>query len=562
MPSTFLERNKKKGLLAALLLFLRQRKAASLSLLFVLLSSTLFVSPSYILIDMPGGARLAAGVAWIAQKAGVDASRWGLGLGGRRSFHELMAAFRTAKEAGSARAVGWGAFFSRVGAGGTAADSLDMVKGSRKDLEAMSGGAHSIAGVLNVEDVKSNPDQEGVALSEAELAGEHEGFIKSAFAGGFLRGLLGGSGFIGAGSRPGDRASGGLDATGKVTAPKTAIQSGAKGTLSSARSSAMEARAKSGAVAARSMGSKRAFAQLAEGRGRAAIATSPNCNDDCPGEFATTNTGAIYDGNAVSGKGMDILAIAQLQEGSLDIPIGADAIAEDAQKDAEQMTKDAETCKELDDQYGPKENKLNAEMEAISKQFEDMDCGSGGCSKSKAKKCKALGDDLKAKCSEYMGVRCKHTRECPLTKNQNCSNECSQFETTESKKIVDYNDNAVKDDFQAETRMVTQDQADDSASCASQSAQVDSSKQTTQSAINQYRNAGCDTNGWKTKSAWSLDYIRCKPLAGAVEGDCKSFADAQCSYVKMCTSSNDGCYTAESCTVENIDDIQQVLNAQ
>lgn len=559
MPSTFLERNKKKGLLAALLLFLRRRKAASLSLLVMLLSSTLFVSPSYILLSVPGGTRLAAGVAWIAQQAGADASRWGPGFGERRSFHELMAAFRAAKEAGSARAVGWGAFFARVGEGGAAADSLGMVKGSRKDLEGMSGGVRSILGVLSPEEAKSNPDQEGVALSEAELAGEREGFIKGAFAGGFLRGLLGGSDFIGAGSRPGDRASGGLDATGKAAVPKTVIQRGAKGTLSSARASAMETRARNGAAAARSLGSKRAFTQLAEGRGRAAIATSPNCNDDCPGEFAATNTGAVYDGNAVSGTGIDILTVPKLGDG-FDIP-NAD-LAQDYQDDAEQMTEDAEKCKELDEEYGPEENRLNAEMEAISKQFEDMDCGSGGCSKSKAKKCKALGDDLKAKCSEYMGVRCEHTRKCPLTKNQNCSNECDQFETTESKKIVDYNDNAVKEDFQAETRMVTQDQADDSASCASKSAQVDSAKQTTQSAINQYRNAGCDTNGWKTKSKWSLDYIQCKPLAGAVEGDCRSFADAQCGYVKMCASSDDGCYTAESCTIENIDDIQQVLNAQ
>src|SRR4051812_31165272 len=134
---TFLEKNKKKSLLALLLLFLRQRKL--LVLLFVLLlgASMLFMPSSWV-TSFPGGARFAAGVAWIAGELGVDVSRWGIGSEGRRSYADLLEAFRHAKAGeGNGRGAGWGAFFGRgAGSGGAGTESsLDLVKGSRSDLE-------------------------------------------------------------------------------------------------------------------------------------------------------------------------------------------------------------------------------------------------------------------------------------------------------------------------------------------------------------------------------------------------------------------------------------------
>ena len=97
--STFLEKNKKKSALAALLLFIRTRKTVTALLLLVALASFLFVSPSNLILSFPGGARVAAGVAWIAGKVGVDTSKWGL-AGGKRDYGDLLAAFRAAKDGG------------------------------------------------------------------------------------------------------------------------------------------------------------------------------------------------------------------------------------------------------------------------------------------------------------------------------------------------------------------------------------------------------------------------------------------------------------------------------
>ncbi|MEQ1902523.1 MAG: hypothetical protein ABL866_17540, partial [Devosia sp.] len=72
--STFLEKNKKKSALAALLLFLRTRKTVVALLLLVAIASFLFVSPSNLLLSIPGGDRAAAGMAWLAGKVGVDTS--------------------------------------------------------------------------------------------------------------------------------------------------------------------------------------------------------------------------------------------------------------------------------------------------------------------------------------------------------------------------------------------------------------------------------------------------------------------------------------------------------
>jgi len=448
MTATFLDRNKKKSALAALLLFLRERKVLVLLLFLVLAASTVFLSPSSWITGLPGGTRLAAGVAWIAGKAGVDVSKWGLSPAGRNSYGDLVAAFRAAKAGasnGAAGGVGWGAFFGRAASDGTVPNSLDMVKGRRSDLEAAgkdgSAKNQTVQGVLDPADAKADKDGQGVALSDADLGGEREGFVKNAFAGGFANGLLGGVGdgalsggafagrgfFSGSGgassARSADLARSGLDGLTPAAATRSKIQGAAKGSLSAMRSRAVEARGMRGSAAA-GLGGNRAFLQLAQGRGRAALGTSPNCTaPGCPGEFATTNTGAIYDGNKIDGENTTILTAPQV-DGIQSPNIPDTSIAQGYEDQANQMDADAKKCKDLDAKYGPQENALNAQMTEISDQFKNADCGGGGCSHEKADHCQALGDQLKRKCSEYMGVRCEHTKACPLTASNNCSNEC------------------------------------------------------------------------------------------------------------------------------------------
>lgn len=455
MSQTFLDRNKKKSLLAALLLFLRERKILVLLLLLVLIASTVFLGPSSFITGLPGGARFAASVAWIAGRMGVDVSKWGLANGGRASYGDLVAAFAAAKAnaAGGSGAVGWGAFFGRAGgAGGAAPNSLDMVKGSRADLEGgagsgKDGAGQTVKGILDPADASADKDGQGVALSDSDLGGQREGFAKSAFAGGFANGLLGANGGGGSGdgalsggafARRGffsgsggaaasagskDLAKLGLEGVPSAGATRSKIQGAAKGSLSAMRSHAVEARGMRGAAAA-GLGGNRAFSQLAEGRGRAALGSAPNCvSPGCPGEFAATNTGAIYDGNSVGPMNTSILTAPEV-DGIQSPNIPDTSIAQGYEDQANQMQADAQKCKDLDAQYGPQENALNAQMTAISDQFKSADCGGGGCSKSKANHCKDLGNQLKSKCNEYMNVRCEHTHACPLTAGQNCSNEC------------------------------------------------------------------------------------------------------------------------------------------
>jgi len=474
MKPTFLDRNKKKSLLAALLLFLRERKVLVLLLLLVLVASTVFLSPSAWITGLPGGTRFVASVAWIAGKMGVDVSQWGL-AGDKHSFNDLLATFAAARaNSGKPGVVGWGAFFGRSsGAGGTGQDSLGFVKGSKSDLESsvasgkgaggVGGAGDGIAGAISPEDAKADKNANAVAIDQNDLGGEREGWVKSAFAGGFMNGLLGsgGSGPLGSGMN-GLRGSGagGLDGaaglsggayagkgffSGKggasgdsnglarsglaglgVSAPRSKIQGAAKGALSARSARELDTKAMRGAADASTLGGNRAFTQLAEGRGRAALAITPNCTPPaCPGEFATTNTGAIYDGNHIGGETTSVITAPQV-DGIQSPNIPDTSIAQGYEDQANKMDADAKKCRDLDDQYGPQEKDLNQRMNDISGQFKSAGCGSGGCSRSKARYCQRLGDQLKSTCNQYMNVRCTHTHACPLTAGTNCSNECQQ----------------------------------------------------------------------------------------------------------------------------------------
>jgi hypothetical protein len=477
MPPTFLQRNKKKSLLALLLLFLRERKVLVLLLLVLLLASTVFLGPSSFLTGLPGGARFAAGIAWIAGKMGIDVSRWGLGPKDHDSYAELLAAFRAAKNGSGA--AGWGAFFGHGGAGdGAIPNSLDMVRGKASDLAGNGGkggadgqGGSAIQGVIDPADANANKDGQGVALADSDLGGEREGLVKSAFAGGFMNGLLGGgaggdgglSGLNGLGANGGGRgglngfgaggdgglsggayagkgffsgSGGAVGATGSDLAkiglngytagkaPSPRAGAPAHGSLSSIRSHAVETHGMQGAAAA-GLGGNQAFFQLAQGNGRAMLATTPNCTPPaCPGEFSATNTGAIYDGTNIGPTNNTILTGTPV-DGFTPPNIPDTSIAQTYENQAEQMDADAKKCQDADAQYAPQADALNGQLTDLSNQFKAADCGGGGCSKSKVNHCKALGNQMTSVCNQYMQVNCARVHACPLTANQACQTECS-----------------------------------------------------------------------------------------------------------------------------------------
>lgn len=173
--SRFLERNKKKGLLALLLLFFKRGKGVGAILAMVALLSCVFVAPSGFLVDIP----------WISAMAERLGLRSMLG-GGEMRFSELSEALRAARERGTAgRRGGWfGA--GRGGVSGFGKSTVDYVKGGEGMLgegtydNVANGSGESVDGVLRPED--ANKMNDGVSLSEEEM---RNGLLRSAFAGKF-----------------------------------------------------------------------------------------------------------------------------------------------------------------------------------------------------------------------------------------------------------------------------------------------------------------------------------------------------------------------------------------
>ncbi|MCM2303989.1 MAG: hypothetical protein NDJ72_04755 [Elusimicrobia bacterium] len=585
--STFLEKNKKKSALAALLLFIRTRKTVTALLLLVALASFLFVSPSNLILSFPGGARVAAGVAWIAGKVGVDTSKWGL-AGGKRDYGDLLAAFRAAKDGGGK--AGWAAFMR----GGAAADaaklaagstgSLGFVRGNAKDLEAAGGsGANlpkpgSVSGVLNPDDAKNSAEGEAVALSEGDVTGEGEGLVKSAFAGGFGSGFgsgsgfgggsgsaggmlsggsFAGSGFFGGGKgavsgKLGDVVKGGLEGIKSQTGTGVQIKGGAKGQMTASRASSINSRTSKGLVGTHTISGQRAFVQLAAGRGRAAISVAPNCTPgtNCPGEFAAVQTGAVYDGNTISGDRTDILTAPEID--GFDSPNLPDSgMADDYIRQAEKMDADAKKCRELDDLYGPQEREYDKAQERLSNQFEAMGCGQGGCSKSKAKKCKALGNQMKQLCRDSMTIRCKHIHECPLTANNNCSAAECDGPARNKKKVTDVNDGV---------RSTTMDQGEESAECTYTKNGVIEARQATKNAVDSYRSYGCEALYPSQVLSDKLKYLSgCSGRENQVINTCKHYANAVCQNARAC-SGGECTGNTDECVITDLKGIEEFIS--
>ncbi|HXT00797.1 MAG TPA: hypothetical protein VN915_09005 [Elusimicrobiota bacterium] len=331
--STFLQRNKKKSALGLLLLFLREKKVLVLLVLLVFVASTVFISPSSWITGLPGGERFAAGVAWMAGKLGVDVSKWGLGGPGKRSYADLLEAFREAKASHNGGGIGWGPFFGHGGANGAGAagagggeGSLGFVKGSKSDLDhgvgadGAGGGPQSVAGVVDPAEPKSR-DGNAVTLTADDLGGQRAGYANGLNGNGFIgashfangsgpggggplsggafanKGFFNGNG--GAAGTSNSLAKAGLASLGPVATPASVKGGAAKGSLSAFASRGVESRATKGVMGAASLTNNLAFAQAAEGKARDDIGTQ--CvPPSCPLEYASTNSGAIYDGNNIT----------------------------------------------------------------------------------------------------------------------------------------------------------------------------------------------------------------------------------------------------------------------
>ena len=93
----------------------------------------------------------------------------------------------------------------------------------------------------------------------------------------------------------------------------------------------------------------------------------------------------------------------------------------DLQKDIDRATKiqeDARKCEEAQTRWKPVQGQHNQAILDLSQQMKDMGCGGGGCSKSKAKKCKAKGNEMKAECRALDNANYQLYLECPLMQEE------------------------------------------------------------------------------------------------------------------------------------------------
>ena len=93
---------------------------------------------------------------------------------------------------------------------------------------------------------------------------------------------------------------------------------------------------------------------------------------------------------------------------------------------AQQSEQDAKKCEAAEEQYGPQERQHMEAIQNYSNQLNAMDCGSGGCSKSKYQACMAVGDKMRGECNQYNSVAALKAQACPLMDGKSSQMDCSQ----------------------------------------------------------------------------------------------------------------------------------------
>ncbi|HBL17292.1 MAG: hypothetical protein A2X36_14065 [Elusimicrobia bacterium GWA2_69_24] len=476
--SQFLQRNKRKGALAALLLMLRRGKGLAALLMMILMLSSVFIVPSGFFMGIP----------WVAKAVNMLGLAALFADSGNGGFSEFAEALRNARS--SRNLMPTGAYRSRSGGMNLSQSGMDLVRGELRDGQAKTydgvakdAGA-SVDGVLRPEDSKKM--HEGVALSEGELA---DGLLKSAMAGTFAQGggpgggvfsdrmgLRGGSGASGSmslattggvGNTSGVSKSGGARGgagagravtrdtrlassvfrggargqsylsgvnggqLGKMVPGGTSYQRAYGGGASAAADSCFTGAPAIGPAQQKAYvtGGHRAqgtptsadangetFNSLAAGCVLGEVASPPTCISDCPGEFASGVSGAIYDGNKVD-EGM----IASPNE---PVPVTPDMTEVGGLLDqANQMEEDAKKCEEAEATYGPQERQLMSDIQELSSEA-SATCGGGGCEDNEDA-CRSLCNQMTSKCNEYNTVAAQKAAACPLSNGQFEAMDCA-----------------------------------------------------------------------------------------------------------------------------------------
>lgn len=426
--SEFLERNKRKGAVAGLLLLLKRGKGAGPVMLMASLLAVVFVLPS--------GMRSRLGE-WLGfDRDGMRSSGEG---GDVTPFAEMDEAARRAR-AGELRRG------SSLPGGGNMAyygrSTVNYVKGEdpsklkeKSALEAIGRGGKDVDGVLRPDDAKKMA--EGVQLDPKEF---EDGLLKNAFAGGF-----GGSGGVGSSGGPG--ASGGAflnrpRGADRQTELRNATMNGATNVPGSGAPvsrggdrrklqwrlfDSLTKRVGSSLRGLQNANKNTAMYDLVQGRAYSVAAAPPPgfCGDNCPREFASNTGGAVFDGGRI---GDSILSAEAL--GDPGVPVTPDASQIQPLLDkAKGLEEDVEKCKQAaqNPTYGKnaQQQKMD-EMQAHADKLNGMCCDCGGCSASKARACQAEGDKMRATCNQLNSLMAAEHRNCPLRTGSAPKEDCNQ----------------------------------------------------------------------------------------------------------------------------------------
>ncbi|MFA5140333.1 MAG: hypothetical protein WC728_13965 [Elusimicrobiota bacterium] len=430
MTTQFFEKNKKKGLLAFLLLFFNRGKGVGPLLLMVGLLAFIFILPATTFMHVPFLDR-------VAQALGLRSDLGGGEMRVRGGLSDSMQEGRNSKPLTDPGALfgsgGALAYYGKSTVGLVKGEGADAAKGESRQYSEIEKAGKSIGGVPTPEDADKMRD--GVPLSEGELI---NGLMNEAYAegmpgggmGAFGPGLAGGPGAISrsgarAATRGDDAMASALSQTNVPAVGSSRVKGAAGGKLAWRNKRGMNSRM-SGAVGGIANSNRStAMYRLAETRAYSVAAAPPpgKCDpNNCPNEYASTASGATFDGGKPKG---EIIGAPELGDPSVP-SVPSEGEIGSLIDEAEQLEQDAIKCEEANDTYGPQLDRKMDEIQKLSNQLNSMDCGGGGCSASKARACQRVGDQMRVKCNEYNVIANQWANACPLTQGQSSQMNCSQ----------------------------------------------------------------------------------------------------------------------------------------
>ena len=151
------------------------------------------------------------------------------------------------------------------------------------------------------------------------------------------------------------------------------------------------------------------------------MAREPNCTaaNGCPAEYASTNTGAVYDGNRVKAAIPSFLSALRVDGASQPAP--AEARGAGSVDEADRVRQDLQTCQRADADYSAREQGLSLALQTRIEQYRALGCPPSWGSEKSRRRCDDKAVEVTVSCRLYNFMRCAHLEACPLTASEGCA---------------------------------------------------------------------------------------------------------------------------------------------